>query len=214
MIEGAEVREPALEIRDATDVPRALVILLPGGAERGHGRLWRGSPAYLRMLPFQRALPADVTVWRLRYRLRGWNGPAADPVRDLAWALDRARERHPRLPVILIGHSMGGRAALWGAGDPQVTAVCALAPWIEPGDPVGQLAGRTVLIAHGDHDRITDPAASRRYAAAAERAGGHVTFLSVAGDGHGMLRRARYWHRLVGGFVAARTPRPSTAPTA
>ncbi|WP_144119057.1 serine aminopeptidase domain-containing protein [Catellatospora sichuanensis] len=203
------MREPALEVRAAAGSPRALVILLHGGAEHGHGRAHRGRAAYLRMLPFQRAMPGYVTVWRLRYRYRGWNGAAADPVRDLAWALDRARERHPRLPVILVGHSMGGRAALWGAGDPQVTAVCALAPWIEPGDPVEQLAGRTVLIAHGDADRITDPAASRRYAAAAEQAGAHVTFLRVTGDGHGMVRRARHWHRLVGGFVAARTPRSS-----
>ncbi|WP_155371491.1 alpha/beta hydrolase [Catellatospora vulcania] len=205
------MREPALEIREAVGGPRALVILLHGGAADGHGRAHRGRAAYLRMLPFRRAMPGDVTVWRLRYRFRGWNGAAADPVRDLAWALDRAHERHPGLPVILVGHSMGGRAALWGAGDPLVTAVCALAPWIEPGDPVRQLAGRTVLIAHGVTDRITDPAASRRYAVAAEKAGAHVTFLSVTGDGHGMVRRARYWHRLVGDFVAAQTPRTDTA---
>ncbi|MEU7825180.1 alpha/beta hydrolase [Catellatospora sp. NPDC049133] len=201
------MRVPALEIREAADRPQALVILLHGGAAGGHGRAHRGRAAYLRMLPFQRAMPGDVTVWRLRYRFRGWNGAAADPVRDLEWALDQARSRHPGLPVVLVGHSMGARAALWGAGDPQVTAVCALGPWIEPGDPVAQLAGRTVLIAHGDADRITDPAASRRYAVAAEKAGADVTFLDVTGDGHGMLRRARYWHRLVGDFVRAHTPR-------
>ncbi|GAA1405400.1 alpha/beta hydrolase [Catellatospora coxensis] len=201
------MRVPALEIRAAAGGPRALVILLHGGAADGHGRAHRGRAAYLRMVPFQRALPGDVTVWRLRYRFRGWNGAAADPVRDLEWALDQARSRHPGLPVVLVGHSMGGRAALWGAGDPQVSAVCALAPWIEPGDPVEQLAGRTVLIAHGVADRITDLAGASRYAATAEKAGADVTFLAVTGDGHGMLRRARYWHRLVGDFVRAQIPR-------
>lgn len=206
------MRVPALEIRESAGSPRALVILLHGGAADGRGRAHRGRAAYLRMLPFQRAMPGTVTVWRLRYRFRGWNGASADPVRDLEWALGQARTRHPGLPVILVGHSMGGRAALWGAGNTQVTAVCALAPWIEPGDPVEQLAGRTVLIAHGDADRITDPAASRRYAAEAEAAGADVTFLDVTGDGHGMLRRARYWHRLVGDFVNAQAQAQRTEP--
>ena len=49
-------------------------------------------------------------------------------------------------------------------------------------------------------------------AAAAQRAGAHVTFLDVTGDGHGMLRRAAHWHRLVGDFVAAQSaPARTTA---
>lgn len=208
------MRRPALQVRYAAEHPRALVLVLHGGAADGHGRAHRGRPAYLRMLPFLRKPPADTAVWVLRYRYRGWNGGAADPVRDLAWALDEAARCHPGLPVILVGHSMGGRTALWGAGAPQVTAVCALAPWIEPGDPVAQLAGRTVLIAHGDRDRITDPHASRRYADAAAQAGALVTYHQVTGDGHGMLRRARHWHDLVRAFVTAQLPRAARPRTA
>ncbi|WP_438949092.1 LLM class flavin-dependent oxidoreductase, partial [Streptomyces harbinensis] len=33
------------------------------------------------------------------------------------------------VPVVLVGHSMGGRAALRAAGHPAVTGVVALAPW-------------------------------------------------------------------------------------
>lgn len=206
------MRSPALRIREAEGPARALVIVLPGGAADGRGRVHRWRAAYLRMAPFLKVLPRETAVWVLRYRFHGWNGVAADPVRDLRWALAEAARRHPGLPVTLVGHSMGARAALWGAGAPQVTAVCALAPWIEPGDPVAQLAGRTVLIAHGVADRITDPAASRRYAAAAERAGARVTYLEVTGDGHAMLRRARHWHELVRAFVSAQEPTPRPEP--
>jgi len=99
------------------------------------------------MVPFGWALRratrgADVAVWQLRYRYGGWNEPYRDPLRDVSWALDEVRRRHPDAVVVLIGHSMGGRAALWAAGEPTVVAVCALAPWIEPGDPAGQVAGR------------------------------------------------------------------------
>ncbi|MEV4415741.1 alpha/beta fold hydrolase [Catellatospora sp. NPDC049609] len=205
------MRRAALQVRNAADRPRTVVIVLHGGAADGRGRAHRGRPAYLRMMPFLRKPPADTAIWILRYRYRGWNGGAADPVRDLEWALDEAARRHPGVPVILVGHSMGGRTALWGAGAPQVVAVCALAPWIEAGDPVDQLAGRTVLIAHGDRDRITDPHASRRYADAAGRAGANVTYHEVVGDGHGMLRRAGHWHELVRAFVTAQLPR-SPAP--
>jgi hypothetical protein len=41
--------------------------------------------------------------------------------------------------------------------------VSALAPWLEVADPVRQLAGRTVLLAHGDQDRVTDPERSYAY---------------------------------------------------
>ena len=49
---------------------------------------------------------------------------------------DRADARGARaasVPIVLVGHSMGGRAALRAGGDPQVAAVCGLAPWTPPG---------------------------------------------------------------------------------
>jgi hypothetical protein len=97
---------------------------------------------------------------------------------------------------------MGGRTALWTAGAPNVIAVCALAPWVETDDPVNQVAGRTVLLAHGDRDRITDPAGSRWFAAQAGRVTPDVRFVVVRGDTHAMLWRWRRWNRLVNDFVA------------
>ena len=115
---------------------------------------------------------AGVPAYRLRYRFRGWNadGATPDPVSDARWALDEIRRRHgDDVPIVLVGHSMGGRTALWVAGDAQVAGVVALAPWCEAGDPVDQLAGRDVLIAHGTRDRITSPSGSLGYARRARR---------------------------------------------
>ncbi|GAA3455646.1 alpha/beta hydrolase [Dactylosporangium matsuzakiense] len=192
------VAEPHLVTRGAAD-PRALVVLLPGGQEYSTASARRGV-AYLRMLPFGRAA-ADagpgVAVWRLRYRYRGWNEPERHPVADARWALDRAAHTHPGVPVILVGHSMGGRVALRVATAPGVAGVCALAPWLEPPDhalPTDPAV--PLLIAHGDRDRTTDPGESARFAAAH---GGR--FILVKGENHTMLRRYSRWNRLVAGFV-------------
>lgn len=201
--------------------PSAVVLVLHGGQAHSHRRAHSGSLAYLRMLPFVRALrragqPDGVAVWLLRYRYRGWNDPASarsgqdpavvnaglpDPVRDTAWALQQVQQRYPGTRVALVGHSMGGRAALWAAGAPSVVGVCALAPWVAPEDPVEQLAGRTVLIAHGELDRVTDPAESYHYALRARQVTDRVCRFDVRDDGHAMLRRATAWTSLVQRFV-------------
>jgi alpha-beta hydrolase superfamily lysophospholipase len=158
------------------------------------------------MVPVIRALaratePANVAVFMVRYRVRGWNGDAADALRDTELVLDRLAERHPGVPVALVGHSMGARAALLAAGAPAVIAVCALAPWVEPADPVRQLVGRAVLMAHGDRDRITDPAESLAYAARARAVNPKVCRFELPGDGHAMLRRRHAWADLTRRFV-------------
>jgi dienelactone hydrolase len=161
------------------------------------------------MLPFARELagagrPHGVAVGLLRYRYRGWNGADQDALSDLAWALDRHHRRHPAVPVALVGHSMGGRAALLAPAGPSgtgVRAVCALAPWLVDTDPVEQLAGRTVLIAHGDRDRLTDPAESYAYAVRAREVTDRICRFEVHGEGHALLRRHRDWSSVVRRFV-------------
>ncbi len=182
--------------RDAGTV----VLLLHGGQDRSLVRAPRGV-AYLRMVPFARAIvrstrDEQVAVWLLRNRYRGWNDPELHPVADARWALDRARERHPGAPVVLVGHSMGGRVALRVADHPSVAGVCALAPWVEASEPTGPVAGKTVLIAHGEKDRVTDPRLSAAYAEAVG-----ATYVPVRGGDHSMLRRFRVWNDIVTGFV-------------
>lgn len=160
----------------------------------------------LRMWPFARSVSRagrahGVAAWSLRYRLRGWNAAAEDPVVDTRWALDEVRRRVGDARVVLVGHSMGGRAALRAAADPLVAGVVALAPWLPDEEEVGHLAGRQVLIAHGDQERMTDPAGSYAYALRARQVTPAVCRFVVAGDGHAMLRRATDWHWLATAFA-------------
>jgi alpha-beta hydrolase superfamily lysophospholipase len=192
---------PQLATRGPATGARAVVLVLHGGRTVGEMPARRGA-AWARMVPFAWGVAhatrgRDVAVWSLRYRVRGWNEPAQDPVTDGLWALAQARRRHPGAPIVLVGHSMGGRVALRLAGEPDVAGVCALAPWLEPGEPWHDRAvPGSVLIAHGDQDRVTDPVRSAAYAG---RIG--ASFVPVPGEGHALLRRPVFWQRLVTGFV-------------
>ncbi|MGJ7906314.1 alpha/beta hydrolase family protein [Actinopolyspora sp. H202] len=196
-------------IRQAVEADVA-VLVLHGGRSRGEEpmRPWR--LAYLRMwwlaLRVARGHGGAPAVWLLRNRLRGWNEPDRDPVVDARWALRELRRRSPHARIVLVGHSMGGRAALLLAGEEGVGDVCALAPWLEPSDPVEQLAGTRALLAHGDRDGITSAHASAEYVRRAARAGGTARYRPVPGSGHAMLRRHREWTRLAREFVAEVEP--------
>jgi predicted esterase len=185
---------------------RAVALVLHGGRAdtRMPTRPWQ--LAVLRMVPFATALRAagsrdGLAVARLRYHLRGWNGDQQASVADARWALDQLHRRFPGAPIALVGHSMGGRTAIYVADDPAVRVVVALAPWIEPYDPVEQLRGRRLLIVHGSRDRVTDPLRSAVFAQHARSVAAKVTYLSVRASDHAMLRRARLWHDLACGFV-------------
>lgn len=179
-----------------------VVLVLHGGRANSVESGERKRLTYRRMVPFARHLArSGLPVHLLRYRVRGWNAPARDALLDARWATAELARRHPGSPVVLLGHSMGGRAALGAADAPNVTAVCALAPWLDGSDPIAQLAGRTVLIAHGDHERWTDPGASYSYAVRAKAAGVAICRFDVPGAGHFMLRRYADWNTIVDRFV-------------
>jgi pimeloyl-ACP methyl ester carboxylesterase len=190
--------------------PRAsttgVAVVLHGGRSASTAPVRATQLAVLRMQPFAAALrragAADgLAVAQVRYRVRGWNGAQRSPVADVEQALDELAVRFPDVPFALVGHSMGGRAALYAAGHEQVRAVVGLAPWIERGDPVRQLAGRRVLLAHDDGDRMTSPRATAAYARAAASVAQAVSFVEIAGEKHAMLHRAGLWHSLSTGFV-------------
>ncbi|MFG2621287.1 alpha/beta fold hydrolase [Streptomyces sp. NPDC048507] len=162
------------------------------------------------MRPFEAAIARaagddGVLVARVRYRHRhrGWNGRQAHPVADVRRALDELRALAGPLPVVLVGHSLGGRAALRAAADPGVTAVVALAPWCPPGEPTAPLDGRTVVALHDEADRVTSAADTWAYLTRAQQAGALVRGVAMPAGGHAMLRDARRWHRLTARATAA-----------
>ena len=199
-------RVASLRLHEPRSAPTSVALVLHGGRARSlhPTRPWNG--AVLRMVPFARSLARagggdGLVVARLRYLLRGWNGQLQSPVVDARSALARLTRRYPGLPVALVGHSMGGRVAFAVADTAAVRVVVALAPWVEAYDPVDHLAGRQVLVAHGTHDRVTDPTASAAFAERARVAGAQVSYLGVRETSHAMLRRAGLWHDITTQFT-------------
>jgi dienelactone hydrolase len=195
--------DPGLLVLAPRGPARGVVLLTHGGSEHGPDRDSHLRPPALRMLPFLADIARagrrrGVGVAQLRYRVVAFND--GDPVRDVRWALDRLAERFGA-PACLIGHSMGARAALLAADHPSVTAVAGLASWVPPSDPVDQLAGRSVMLAHGLRDRVTDPARSYAYALRARETAARVCRFEVARARHAMLDRPLVWQRLARRFA-------------
>ncbi len=145
----------------------------------------------------------SVLVAEVRYRHRGWNGTRADAARDAATALGDLRERIGPVPVVLLGHSMGGRAALRAAGDPAVRGVVALAPWCPPDEPVEHLGGRRLYLLHDETDRVTSARESWDFVRRARAAGADAVGIPMRTGGHAMLRGADLWHRRAAELTAA-----------
>lgn len=183
----------------------AVALVMHGGAVDGREPNHPWSHNVARLVPFARALrkvPGPLAVARLRFRYRGWNGAEASPVEDARWALAQIRADYPDAPIGLVGHSMGGRAALSVSDEDNVRLVVGLSTWIERGDRVPRDGQKTVLI-HGDRDRIT-PLSASRWVVEGLLADGHdATLIRVARGDHAMLVRAGLWSALVVDIVSA-----------
>ncbi len=196
---------PHLHHLPADGPPIAAVLLMHGGQQVSHQavRPWSLPLLRARHLAWSahhELASRGVSVFLLRFALRGWNGDEASPVADARWALDEIARREP-LPTVLVGHSMGARTALRVVGTDHVEGAVALAPWLPSGEPLGDLTGRRLVLAHGARDRTTDPWLSRSYADRARQFADDVDYRLIPGDGHALLRRPAAWNRIVAGSV-------------
>jgi pimeloyl-ACP methyl ester carboxylesterase len=201
------VSRPALHVRPARGEVTSVVVVLHGGRAASTSATAMTNVAVLRMVPFARSLsralgPSGTEVWSLRFGVRGWNGVLESPVSDAHWVLEQVRARHGDVPVVLVGHSMGGRTSLRVAGDRSVVGVVALAPWLPDTEPVRQVTGKEVVILHGVGDRRIPAAGSRAWAGRASGVAARLQRLELRGTGHAMLRRARLWHALASSHAA------------
>jgi predicted esterase len=206
LVEDTAQLAPSVTVLEADGPTTAVVLVLHGGKAHSFVPSDVRQLTAVRMRPFaslihRRGRRRGVAVWSVRYRVRGWNGAERSPVADAEWALGEIRRRHGDVPVVLVGHSMGGRTALAIGGDPAVVGICALAPWTESQDPYAQLAGKTLLIVHGTLDMVTSPKGSYKYAVKAQRAGAKVGYITIRGEMHAMVYRPRLWHHLTADFA-------------
>ena len=194
---------PGLDRRDPPGSPRGIVLMLHGGAKAGLDPVGSRSASLRRTTAMRNALQKRVldqglSLWLLRFGVRGWNagaGPEPSPLPDARWALDQAATDHPGIPVVMLGHSMGARTAVHVADHPAVVGVVGLAPWLERRDPVTPLAGRHLVAGHGSRDRITSARATQAYVDQARTVAASARFVDMGRLGHYMLHRPRAWNR-------------------
>lgn len=185
--------------------PEGVVLVLHGGAAReGRTMVSPAQLSVLRMVPVARRIAhaggKRLAVHRLLNSHRGWDARTT-PVMDVAWALERVLDQHGDVPVALVGHSLGGRAALLASGDLAVRAAVALNPWLHPTDQVHGTDTR-VLVVHGTDDRIARPGLSEDLVRRAPESL-RIGRVAVAGGRHAMLRRGRTFESLAADYVTA-----------
>jgi dienelactone hydrolase len=184
------------------------VLCLNGGVARALPGDWSTSVDWLvrRLAPGRPGL----AFYEVRYRVRSWKRleMCIEDARAALGAIARAGGRR----VALLGYSMGGAVSMAVAGDPAVTDLIGLAPWLPDELGAGGLTGRRVAVIHGSIDgrpfgvspRQSRRAVERMRARGIEasyalvRGGLHAIALSGPGDAMLPLPRAGEWARLVG----------------
>jgi dienelactone hydrolase len=186
---------------DTVGAPAAVVLVLHGGKDRSPEPVTRRSLSWQRAAILGHTLASRlhaeaVAVRLLRYRTVGWDG-GADKLADARGALDGLHDDLGDLPVVLVGHSMGGRTACRVADHPLVRGVVALAPWLPPGEPVSALAGKELHAAHGRRDRVTRAGDTRAFVERAAHVASATSFTDMGERGHYLMRGISAWNDYV-----------------
>lgn len=120
-----DVHGVALVLHGGTDKPAA--------ARKPVRRLWPtpwGNAYSIQEGIAKRTQGKGIAVWALRHRLAGWDDDVnPTPVAEAREALREVQLTHPGLPVVLVGHSMGGRTAIRCADHASVVGVVGRNPY-------------------------------------------------------------------------------------
>lgn len=193
---------PSVEALRSPSRARDLVILAHGGSVQADNPARDWHSGLLRVLQFgdvaAKAAPGSA-VGLLRYRVCGWNGASADPARDVQRVIDAAPQQFER--ILLIGHSMGGRAVLRASAHPRVRGVLALAPWVPADEPGVRPSHTPVVIATGTNDDTTPVGMARHFVRRSREGGSQLAYFEIPGAGHRLLRHANVVDRLIRSFV-------------
>jgi dienelactone hydrolase len=133
----------------------------------------------------------------VRYRVKSW--------RHLDECIEDAREAIAEVAAprtLLLGFSMGGGVSVACAGEPSVTGVLGLAPWLPDRLSVEPLRGKRLRVLHGSLDRAlpgipgVSPELARRGFERARAIGADGELTVIGGAVHGVALRAP-WGGLV-----------------
>lgn len=193
---------PHVEALRSPSRARDLVILAHGGSVQADRPARNWHSGLLRVLQFgdvaAQAAP-KAAVGLLRYRVPGWNGASADAARDVQQVIDAAPQQFSR--ILLIGHSMGGRAVLRASTHPRVDAVLALAPWVPADEPGLGPHEAPVVIATGTRDETTPVSMARHFVGRSRQGGSQLAYFEIPGAGHRLLLHADVVDQLIRSFV-------------
>lgn len=190
---------------EVTTNAHAGVLVLPGGRPKSDApsHYWQLANLRIALLTqsLRRRVGPGVDVRRVQYRVRGWNAGRLDALVDARSALDDMVERVGAGPIVVVGHSMGGRVAAHLAAEGRVAGVAALAPWWPDRDGDLIPPGCRLLTMHGTADSWTDPRASKAQTLRAPDRGVDAQWVEFPGAGHFLLRDYSRWHRLTAEFA-------------
>jgi dienelactone hydrolase len=195
------------EARLTNDGAAQVVVAVNGGQGKEVPGTWSATLEWLvRRLASRRP---ELGFLEVRYRIKSWRvlDLCIEDCRAAIAATDAER-------ITLLGFSMGGAVAIAAAGEPRVTRVLGLAPWIPDRLDVSPLRGRRLDVLHGSLDRWlpgvpgVSPTLSRRGFERARCLGVPGTYTLIRGGVHGLavrsgrgklvpLPRAAEWARLV-----------------
>lgn len=186
---SCEVRAIALVLHGGTDDPEA--------AGKPVRRPWPtpwGNAFRVQQGIARRTRAQGIAVWALRHRLAGWDGDQdPTPAREARAALSEIRRIHPDRPVVLVGHSMGGRTAVRCADEPAVVGVVGLAPWLPREESASRLRGRHLRVAYARLDHLCGLSTMSDFLSAARDVAASVETRDMGNDVHYMLFETR-WH--------------------